>query len=313
MAGDWIKMRVNLVTHPKVIALSEELSYSAEYQDWSGMHGFMPSIGGSKAEFDEGVTQALRVTRYVTVAALLRFWGYANEHSKDDFIGSLRVSDIDEIVGVPGFGRALESVGWVEYEENLKGCALPNFSEYNQSSHERSAGAKSSAQRQKEYRDRKKAEAVTDHGDVTRNVTSNVTSNRREEKRREDISSSLRSEDKRDSRFDALAHLVSRGVPESVASDWIKHRRTLKAAPTQTAIDGISKEAAKANIALSDALAMCCQRGWRGFKAEWVAEAIGYKQQTFTDKRQERDSAFLSAIGMSPRSNERVITGEVLP
>lgn len=191
MAGDWIKMRVNLVTHPKVIALSEELSYSGEYQDWSGMHGFVPSLGGTKQDFDEGVTQALRVTRYVVVTALLRFWGYANEHAKDDFIKSLRISDIDEIVGVPGFGGALESVEWAGYDENRRGTCVPNFSEYNTSGHERSAEAKTAAQRQKEYRDRKKSEStehcVTKTSDVTRDVTSDVTSNRREEKNREEV------------------------------------------------------------------------------------------------------------------------------
>lgn len=92
----------------------------------------------------------------------------------------------------------------------------------------------------------------------------------REEKRREDISSSLRSEDKRKARFDAQAHLVSIGVDPSIAADWLTHRKASKAAPTLTAINGIASEAARAGISLADALAMCCQRGWRGFKAEWL-------------------------------------------
>lgn len=110
-------------------------------------------------------------------------------------------------------------------------------------------------------------------------------------------------------RFDAQAHLVSMGVDESIAADWIQSRKSLKATPTQTAIDGISKEAARAGISLADALAMCCQRGWRGFKAEWVKQEHA---GSFTDKRQERDSAFLSAIGMSGNRSERLITGEVV-
>lgn len=63
------------------------------------------------------------------------------------------------------------------------------------------------------------------------------------------------------------------------------------------------------------------QPGAKGRKLDWSATWRNWvrneKRQTtaqqFTDKRQERDSAFLSAIGMSTRSNERVITGEVLP
>lgn len=120
----------------------------------------------------------------------------------------------------------------------------------------------------------------------------------------------IKEKQERAPRFDAQAHLVSIGVDASIASDWITSRKSLKAPPTQTAIDGIARESARAGISLADALSMCCQRGWRGFKAEWVKEqpSVGYQ-----DKRQERDSAYLAAIGMSnsPRP-ERLISGEVL-
>ena len=71
-------------------------------------------------------------------------------------------------------------------------------------------------------------------------------------------------------RFDAQAHLVGIGVDPSIAADWLTHRKASKAAPTLTAINGIASEAARAGISLADALTMCCQRGWRGFKAEWL-------------------------------------------
>ena len=93
---------------------------------------------------------------------------------------------------------------------------------------------------------------------------------------RTDTDTEQKEQKQRAPRFDAQAHLVSMGVDASIAADWIQSRKQLKAAPTQTAIDGIAREAAKARIALSDALAMCCQRGWRGFKAEWVADAVGF-------------------------------------
>lgn len=182
MAGDWIKMRVNLVTHPKVLAISEILAGNEKYQDWSTMAGFVPSIGGTKDESERDFQDSLRVTRYVTVCALLRFWGYANEHAREEFISTLRVSDLDDIVQVPGFGEALELIGWAEYDSKRKGLLLPNFNEYNTSGNDRSASAKSQAQRQKEYRDRKKLQ----ESDVTRDVTVTVTSDRREEKRREE-------------------------------------------------------------------------------------------------------------------------------
>jgi hypothetical protein len=76
----------------------------------------------------------------------------------------------------------------------------------------------------------------------------------------------------RASRFDARAHLSSLGVPSQIAMDWIAHRKAKKATPTRTAIDGIAMEAGKAGIPLSEALSLCCQRGWVGFKAEWIAK-----------------------------------------
>lgn len=111
--------------------------------------------------------------------------------------------------------------------------------------------------------------------------------------------------------FDMRTNLVSLGVSDALVSDWLAVRKAKRAANTQTALDGLVREAGKAGISVCDAVRICVERGWQGFDSSW-----NWRQQSsqqFTDKRQERDSAFLSAIGMSPRSNERVITGEVLP
>jgi uncharacterized protein YdaU (DUF1376 family) len=62
------------------------------------------------------------------------------------------------------------------------------------------------------------------------------------------------------------------GVTESVWKDFTQHRKEKKARITQTAIDGIQSEAAKAGWTLEAALRECCARGWTGFKADWVAE-----------------------------------------
>ena len=40
---------------------------------------------------------------------------------------------------------------------------------------------------------------------------------------------------------------------------------------TQTALDGIAREAEKAGVPLQEALAESCARGWIGFKADWMA------------------------------------------
>lgn len=61
-------------------------------------------------------------------------------------------------------------------------------------------------------------------------------------------------------------------VSPQVVADFTAHRKAMRAPITQTALDGIRREATKAGMSLESALAMSCARGWRGFKAEWVDE-----------------------------------------
>lgn len=68
----------------------------------------------------------------------------------------------------------------------------------------------------------------------------------------------------------ASALLAALDIPENLASDWIVLRKSKKAAITQTALDGIQREADKAGMSLEAALRMCCERGWAGFKADWA-------------------------------------------
>jgi len=69
------------------------------------------------------------------------------------------------------------------------------------------------------------------------------------------------------------------GVSESVWQDFVKQRKAKKAAVTQTVIDGIEREANKADWTLDAALAECVVRGWQSFKADWVAPKQSFAQQ----------------------------------
>jgi hypothetical protein len=73
------------------------------------------------------------------------------------------------------------------------------------------------------------------------------------------------------------------GVADSVWQDWLIHRKAKRAAVTQSALDGIAKEAGKAGITLQAALEMCCMRGWTGFKAEWLKDKDA-GQKSFAEK-----------------------------
>lgn len=93
------------------------------------------------------------VTRNVTVSLLLSVWAAANEHTSDGVFRNADLSDIDDIVGVPGFGAAMASVGWAVHDVENDSVILPNFNDYNKTGTERHASA---AERQRRYRERKR-------------------------------------------------------------------------------------------------------------------------------------------------------------
>lgn len=95
MAADWIKMRVDLPTHPKVVRIA------------------------SACEADR-----LRV-----IGGLLSVWGLFDAHSIDGKLEGYTPKVMDETIGFPGFSDAMIAVGWLEFD----GFSLwmPQFDEHN--------------------------------------------------------------------------------------------------------------------------------------------------------------------------------------
>ncbi|MCP2041686.1 hypothetical protein L1281_002297 [Neisseria sp. HSC-16F19] len=64
--------------------------------------------------------------------------------------------------------------------------------------------------------------------------------------------------------------LADRGIDGQLAADYMALRNLHKAPLTKTALAGIEREANSAGLSLTQAITVCCERGWRGFKAEWL-------------------------------------------
>jgi hypothetical protein len=143
----------------------------------------------------------------------------------------------------------------------------------------------SSTERVKNYRE-KQRNAVKRFSNVS--VTTQETET--------DTDTEVNQKNSRAPRFDGLRHLVSIGVDSSVASDWITTRKAKKAAVTLAAINGVEREAQKAGVSLADALAICCQRGWAGFKAEWVTDFKPAHKPTIHDERAFASAALTGKI-----------------
>lgn len=84
-------------------------------------------------------------------------------------------------------------------------------------------------------------------------------------------------------------------VSPEVWADFTTLRKRKRAEITQTAIDGIRREAQKAGWAFEDALRECCSRGWTGFKSDWVKEKANGNTGTGNTKSKSeraREAAF---------------------
>lgn len=181
VAGDWIKFRSELWTHPKFIALVNGLLNDEECH---GLHTYACGDLGLDVypRSPKNVTELAlqRVTeqalREVTMSALLRVWCMVNSHGKvdgsDAICAPMSLTNLDGIAGFDGFGYALEAVGWVTWDESKSSLIFKNFLEFNEPACLRMAPAMTNAERQAKYREK-------------RRVTESNESNAREEKRRD--------------------------------------------------------------------------------------------------------------------------------
>jgi uncharacterized phage protein (TIGR02220 family) len=95
MAGDWIKMRSDLQTHPKVVRMAS----------------------------------ALKADRLRVVGGLHAVWSLFDMHSEDGVLDGYTRDALDESIGFAGFSEAMIKVGWLSTDgESLM---VPRFDEHN--------------------------------------------------------------------------------------------------------------------------------------------------------------------------------------
>lgn len=239
MAGDWIKMRMDLSEDPAVYRLA----------------------------------RLTGLDRLSVVGRLHAFWSWADKHAVDGRVDGGASADVDDIVDHPGFAQAMVTVKWLQVGEDF--LALPKHDRHNgESAKERSL----KNARQARWRDGKDAgdppasptppappappPTPPSTAPSTEPSTNPPT---REEKKREEKknSPSLRSGEV--ARPDAIA-------PELWA-DYLAVRIAKKGGVvTATALAGLQREAAKAGVSLEQALRTCCELSWVGFNAGWYAD-----------------------------------------
>ena len=91
MAGDWIKVRVDLVDDPDVIAIAEAVDLDLD----------------------------------TVVGKLIRVWIWVDRHCVDGYARGVTEAFLDSHVGVNQFAEAMEKVGWLSV--NSRGISVPKF------------------------------------------------------------------------------------------------------------------------------------------------------------------------------------------
>lgn len=158
MAGDWIKMRTDLISHPKVFRIVSELhphsvrNLSAIFpQAVRDMSGIGPQavrdrsgIGPQAFQDQSGshpkavVMPQFLTDRFRVVGGLHAVWCVFDAHSIDGVLPGYTLGDLDNVIGWHGFSAAMLSVGWL-IEKDGGGLVMPEFDAHNSKSAKRRA------------------------------------------------------------------------------------------------------------------------------------------------------------------------------
>ena len=65
----------------------------------------------------------------------------------------------------------------------------------------------------------------------------------------------------------ALANL---GVEDDINDDWLRVRKSKKLTNSKTAFDAIERELKKCNLLPNEAIKICVENSWGGFKNDWI-------------------------------------------
>jgi hypothetical protein len=133
--SDWIKLRSDLDTDPRIFAMGELLRLSAQSyiltQRGRDLFGDVTDTVTRDVLRDVTDTVTRDVLRDVTICALTRVWFAANRHTTAGVFKNATLDYLDTLALVPGFGQAMATVGYALHDPAAHTVTLPRFEEYN--------------------------------------------------------------------------------------------------------------------------------------------------------------------------------------
>ena len=79
------------------------------------------------------------------------------------------------------------------------------------------------------------------------------------------------------SQGDILKKFEELGCEAAVLRDWVAARKGAKV--TQSVLDGMQREARKAGISLAEAVRICAENSWRGFRADYLHKGAHHEER----------------------------------
>ena len=247
----WIKFEKDLLTDPRVLRIARTLQARWKLYE--------KTVEGEGFEICNDV--ALPAVTLVC-GGLVRIWSLADTHLGEDDILPLGFEELDEVVGIPGFCLLLPEDWIVEVDEGS--VKLPDFHAHNGTEAKKKAVTQKRVERFRERNNKalpvRNAPALPDQTRPDQTNKTNTLSDK------SDSTSSSLKKKKSPSKL-GFNDLVTLGVEEQVAKDWLTTR---KSPLTKTVLKDLEREAAKAGLSIAEAVGMSAARGWRGFRAEWA-------------------------------------------
>ena len=226
MAGDWVKLRLDLHDDPATI----------------------------------GIAAALGMAEDMVVGKLHRAWGWANRHTFDGNASGVTAAWLDRYVCTPGFAQAMCAVGWLVDEPG--GIVFPRFDRHNSEGAKQRA---LTAQRVAEHRQREERAAKSNASRVTAGVTPPLPDALPEKRREEKSKQTLPPPPPEAADAIELPAEVDCSAFRSALKEWIVYRDQRKPRLTPLGLQKIIQEWSKKGVARFVAAVQysICQ-GWQG-------------------------------------------------
>lgn len=245
MANDWIKMRVDLQTHPKVVR----------------------------------ILSATRADKFRVIGGLHAVWSVFDTHSVDGLLQGYTPEALDHIIGWEGFADAMIAVGWLAYD-GANTLKMPEFTEHNGQSAKRRA----EDQKRKRDARRPHSVRTLSADEQDEKLDKKRTEEKRREREEKRVTPPHTPPQAGGGESDATPKpltaddLVAEGVAKELAAEWLALRKRKRAPLTPLAWEAIKREATKAGITPAQAVEIANARGWQGFDAGWITKGTSTGQ-----------------------------------